>query len=616
MPRRRRRSNVARFAVTAFAAAILLALVPESGRTQTPTQTTDPNADLLAPSLSGNPANPPTFGRSPQPGQTPPADRFTGPSRVGAIPTYGSPTGFGAGDTGFDSQNRSKRQRTARVPAKDSSIAAPTETFDQVPAPPPQVPSRPPVLAQPPAPVVYPAKAASRPGAILPPMPTELPISNPPAEIHPAASANRRGAVLPIPEDIYFQASASTPAPGTPQPNTLPLGAVPQATLPIAAGDPYEQLGIKAGSFLILPAVELSAGYDNNPQHAPGGGGSPEFIVAPELHVRSDWVRHSLTADVAGSYTEYTNDSFVPPLSRPYLNAKTDGRIDVTRDTQVLLEGRVIVSTDNPGSPNIQAGLAKLPIGTTVGGTLGLNEALGRFDVSLKGTVDRSMYQDSQLTDGTTASNEARNFDQFGGILRLGYEVEPGLKPFVELNSDTRIHDVQFDELGEDRDSTGVGAKAGAELKITNWLTGEMAVGYLERDYHDPTLPNIGGMTVDGSLLWQATALTTAKFTAASSVGESVLQGVSGSFSRDFNIQVDHSFRSWLIGTLQAGYGHDNYVGLDRQDNRYFVSGGVTYKMNREVQIKAEVRHDWLTSSQPGNAYEATSALLTLRLQR
>ena len=118
----------------------------------------------------------------------------------------------------------------------------------------------------------------------------------------------------------------------------------------------------------------------------------------------------------------------------------------------------------------------------------------------------------------------------------------------------------------------------------------------MERDYHDPTLPNIGGMTLDGSLIWQATALTTAKLTAASAVSESILQGVSGAFSRDFNIQVDHAFRTWLIGTVQAGYGNDDYLGLSREDNRYFVSGGLTYKMNREMQLKGEVRHDWLTS--------------------
>jgi hypothetical protein len=612
VPRRCRPLSVTGLAV--FAPVAMLALSPLPSFAQT--AVADSSVDLLQPSLQGNPANPPTFtpGNASPANQAPPPGKFTAPSRIGLTPTYGSPTGFGAGDTGFDSQNRTKSQRNARVPAQGSSIV-PESTFDPVPPPPPQVSSQPPVLPPPPAPVVYPAKAASRPGATLPPPPDQLPISNPPAEVHPASAANRPGAILPIPDAIYFAASASTPPPGTPQPNTLPLGAVPQHTLPIAAGDPYEALGIKAGSFLILPAVELSAGYDNNPQHVAGGSGSANYVVAPELHVRSDWSRHSLTADVTGSYTDYTNGSFTPSLSRPFLNAKSDGRIDVTRDTQILTEGRVIVSTDNPGSPNILAGLAKLPIDTTVGGTLGVAQQFSRFDFSLKGTLDRSMYQNSQLTDGESVSNDFRNFDQYAGILRLGYEVDPGFKPFVEISEDTRIHDT-IDTFGENRDSNGASAKLGGDFNLFGSLTGEMAVGYMERDYHDPTLPNISGMTLDGSLIWQATALTTAKFTAASAINESILQDVSGAFSRDFNIEIDHSFRSWLIGMVQAGYGNDDYVGMARDDNRYFVSGGITYKMNRDIQIKGVIRHDWLTSTQAGNAYEATSALLTLRLQR
>ncbi len=161
--------------------------------------------------------------------------------------------------------------------------------------------------------------------------------------------------------------------------------------------------------------------------------------------------------------------------------------------------------------------------------------------------------------------------------MRFGYEVDPGFKPFVEISEDTRIHDA-IDNFGENRNSNGSSAKFGGDFDVFGSLTGEMAVGYMERDYHDPTLPNISGVTLDGSLIWQATALTTAKLTAASTVNESILQGVSGAFSRDFNIEVDHAFRSWLIGTVQAGYGNDDYVGMARDDNRYFVSGGITYK--------------------------------------
>ncbi len=51
-----------------------------------------------------------------------------------------------------------------------------------------------------------------------------------------------------------------------------------------------------------------------------------------------------------------------PTLNRPYFNGKVGGRIDVTHDTRIDLNGRVLVSTDNPGSPNLQANIAKLPV--------------------------------------------------------------------------------------------------------------------------------------------------------------------------------------------------------------------------------------------------------------
>ena len=38
--------------------------------------------------------------------------------------------------------------------------------------------------------------------------------------------------------------------------------------------DPYAQLGLRAGAFLVLPAVEVTGGYDTNPARTPGGRGS------------------------------------------------------------------------------------------------------------------------------------------------------------------------------------------------------------------------------------------------------------------------------------------------------------------------------------------------------
>jgi hypothetical protein len=624
VPRRCRLRIACRVASLApLALIVTLVLCPTPGDAQTaPTNTqtaaaADQPSDLFLPSLQGGPSRFVRRGNTVTADQAPPAGTFTGSAIPATPPVYGSPTGFGAGDTGFNSSN-STRKPPARVTNGGAAIAPlqETTTFDPVPAPPPEVASRPPALARLLPPEVYPARAASRPGATLPPPPDEIPLSNPPAEVHPLTAASRPGAVLPIPPPLDVTSPASTPPPGTPIPGTLPLGAVPHPTLPFIGGDPYEPLGLRAGSFLILPAVELSPGYDNNPQHTPGGPGSATYTVAPELHVRSDWSRNSLTADITGSYFWYGNDSFQPSLNRPYLNSKIDGRIDVTRNTQILLENRFIISTDNPGSPNIQANLAKLPINMTVGGTLGAEQEFGRFDATLKGTIDRTTYQTSHFVDGESSTNDDRAYDQYAGIYRLAYELDPGLKPFVEVSEDKRNYDSPVDIFGEDRSSTGASAKIGGEFKLGgSALVGEMAVGYLHRNYEDPTLPNIGGLTLDGSLLWLATGLTTVKFTATSQVSESTTQGVSGAFSHDVSVEVDHALRRWLIATGTFGYGHDDYVGEGRLDDRYYAVAGLIYKLNPYMQLKGQVRHDWLTSTQSGNAYQSTSVLLTLRLQ-
>ena len=159
--------------------------------------------------------------------------------------------------------------------------------------------------------------------------------------------------------------------------------------------------------------------------------------------MQSDWERHSLTADIAGSYTQYTAN-LLPSLNVPYLNSKVDGRVDVTRDTQIILQLRGIINTDNPGSPNMPAELAKLPLNFDVGETVGVTQKFNRLTMTFKGTFDRATYDNSMLTDGTISSNGDRNFDQYAGIGRFAYEIDPGLKPFVEVEGDQRIHDEQY----------------------------------------------------------------------------------------------------------------------------------------------------------------------------
>ncbi|HEY4142985.1 MAG TPA: outer membrane beta-barrel protein [Pseudolabrys sp.] len=451
-------------------------------------------------------------------------------------------------------------------------------------------------------------------------------------------SQNPTPAVSPYQKPFPTQASKSfASAPGEPPvPDMGPIRRKPtKRRAHVEPDDPYAQLGIRAGGITYFPAVELTGGRDSNPGHTTGGKDASFYTVSPELRAQSDWSRHELKSELRGSYTGFSPDQ-TPTLSRPYFNGTIDGRVDVTRDTRVDLGTRLRVGTDNPGSPNLQAGLSKLPVFVTNGGNVGLGQKFNRFDVSIKGDAERTSYQDSTLTDGSTASNKDRNYDQYAVTLRGGYELSPGVTPFVEVSADTRKHDLNADLSGYQRDSKGLTGKVGSTFELSRLLTGEVAVGYTRRNYEDPRLNNLSGLIGNASLVWTVNALTSVKLSAASTVGESTIAGVSGVLYRDVGLQVDHSFRRWLIGSAKIGFGIDSYKGADvitgidpicgcivtqpgigdRQDKRFSAGLGLTYKLSRTVQVKGEFRQDWLRSNVTGNDYTASIFMLGVRLQQ
>ena len=527
--------------------------------------------DPLAPRLQTDPRHPPHFQKFTRPGlmQLGPPANFSAPAS-------------GAGITGFDSTNARKKTK----PKGRASAGNPRAATSG-------------------------ANAAS-PNANAAPAGTNAAAVN--------ARAIAPGVARPLTISPYQTPPPDTGAfayaPGTPPVELGPIRKLPpRRKAHSEPDDPYTPLGVHAGAFTLLPAIELIGGYDTNPARTPGGAGATLYTVAPELQMRSNWSRHELKADLRGSYTGYSPDA-TPTLSRPNFNGKVDGRVDVTRDTHIDLATRLLVATDNPGSPNLQADLAKLPIFATFGGSAGIGQRFNRFDLAIKGDAERTVYQESTLTDGSTASNADRQYNRFGGTLRGSYEMSPGVKPYVEASADSRVHDLNADISGYQRDSKGLTGTVGTTFELTRQLTGDIGVGYTRRGYEDPRLEQIKGLIVNGSLIWTASALTTAKLSATSSVGESTVSGVSGALYRDVGLQVDHSFRRWLIGTVKVGFGLDDYVGMDREDKRYSAGVGLTYKLNRSIQIKGEFRQDWLRSNVTGSDYTASVFLLGIRFQR
>lgn len=510
---------------------------------------------------------PPDPNADPRKRQQTPASSRVGQNPTNQVPTYGLPAANGASSSGYDSLNR-KRQQPKLYPGQ-------------------------------------PKPKRAGPGSPLPttkPQPSTLGLQKiaPP----PSASANK----APVP------AAMAGTVPGQPLRRRLK-----------ADNDPFGAVGDYAGSFLIKGGLELSAGYDTNPARLNKPVGSPVYVVAPDLLVVSDWERHALVADLRGSFSGYTNnmpatiDGSASPspveIDRPDFTGHIDGRLDVDRDLKLTSQLRLRLATDNPGSPNVQAGLQKYPIYATYGTTVGFDQTFNRFKVAAGATIDRTAYTDSKLTDGSVFDNHDRDFNQYGGVGRFSYDLKPGLKPFVEIQGDTRVHDEAADRNGYFRDSNGGYAKIGSSFEFSRILIGEVSVGYSARNYVDPRLSQLAGFLTSGSLIWNASGLTTVKFSTDTQIAETTIPGSSGVLVHTYAAEVDHDFRRWLTAVGKFTYGTYDYQNQGRNDKTYSLEGNLIYKLNRNIWVKGTLRHDILDSNVAGSSSQGTVVMVGVRLQ-
>lgn len=377
--------------------------------------------------------------------------------------------------------------------------------------------------------------------------------------------------------------------------------------------EPFGPAGIPFGSFTLRSILDLSAGYDTNALRTPGGPGSWFTVVAPQFSLRSNWARHELNAELRGSYSSYYD---VSANNRPEAYANIRGRIDVSTLTRLEIEGRAALTTESPGSPDAVSTAVRPPNVYSYGSTIGVMQRFNRFELALRGLVDRYTYENAMLTSGAIFDLSDRNYVAPGLRLRGSYELSEGIKPFVEIGVDRRMFDREIDFTGIRRGSDGWLVRGGFAFERKGFLTGEVSAGYLQRRYRDPSLPEISGLIFDSSLVWTATPLTKVTLYAVSTIDETMVPSASGLFRHEARITVEHAFRRWLLGSVSLGYGIEDYRGSGLVDHRLRASASLTYYFNRMLALRGELRHERLRSDLPGQDYTANVALLGLRLQR
>ena len=315
-------------------------------------------------------------------------------------------------------------------------------------------------------------------------------------------------------------------------------------------------------------------------------------------------------------YDNYFNDH---SANAPYGSGKVSGRVDVSRDLSFDAEGRFTLTEETPNSLGLSGETIKstnTPLQATYGATVGGTDRFGRFSLALHGLVDRSVYQDATMSNGVVNDLNTDDFNDYGVTLRGSYEVSRAISPFVQGTFDSRQYDSIRDFSGYERNSTGFGLFVGASFDLPRLLTGELSVGYGERDYADPRFKPVTGPLINANLIWTPTALTTVTFRAQDAISDATLAGASATLAHFYSLDVAHRvLRNVLLGA-SASYETEKYYGLLQTDNTTTFGVRAEYDLGRNVVLKATANRSIYVSTTPSANYTQNVFMLGLRVQQ
>ena len=376
--------------------------------------------------------------------------------------------------------------------------------------------------------------------------------------------------------------------------------------------NPYAPLGLRLGTFVVVPTLEQGITWTSNANDSPDGEEAVLSESTLRLNATSDWSRHRATINAFGTIRKTLSGQEIKEI-------EGGGDANLELDIAHGLVGRASlgysVGREGASSPVSIVGVEEQPLRHTIDGSVGLEKTLGPLRLGLTGEVSRDQFGDAELIGGGTLSQSDRNSTLALLRLRAGYEISPAFMPFVELEGGRRFYDEDRDSAGYARSADRLGASAGVALDLSEKLSGEVSAGWISEDFEDERLRSISGVALAASLDWSPVRGTLVGLDASTTVEGSTDPGESGSLLYSGTLRIERQMRSNLTGDLAFGAAYRDY---EAGGHDLILNGeaALTWWLNRYTGLVGRASYERQTSSLPDRDYETTSFFMGVRMQR
>lgn len=317
--------------------------------------------------------------------------------------------------------------------------------------------------------------------------------------------------------------------------------------------------------------------------------------LAPALKAIGGIGKHRFQVSYTGDYAKFADNS-----EADFSDHDLRGRIDLghTLRFNSKFEAGYQKDHEDPGSINrIQLDMSeynKFDQSFLLAGiSYGTEEAIGRIFFDYRRT-DK---------DYTTNNSDFLDFiaDQYSG--RFTYKIAPNTR--VYLDSVITKYDYT-PGINIELDNTDKRYRAGVKWDFTGKLTGDINIGYQDRDYILENIQDISGLAYDGKITFAINSYTKVIGAAKRESVDSSLEEAGGFLRTTYSVSLNHELTELLKINLDAAYANDELVfSSSREDKRYAYQMGIEYDLLRNVVISAGYTYEKRDSTQSIANYQA-----------
>lgn len=293
------------------------------------------------------------------------------------------------------------------------------------------------------------------------------------------------------------------------------------------------------------------------------------FNLKPKINLVGAFGKHRLDFDYKGDYSKYLD----------YNDASYDDhslKTSLSLNHSVKFQTKIIASYqrdhEEPGTINrVQLDITEYNLYEMsfidVSGVYGRPQASGRIEFGYR-KVDKE-----NLNNGLDYLSYIS--DQYDG--KFIYKIAPKTNTYIQLSSS----ELDYENNGNfELDNEYRRYRLGLTWEFTNTMTGDVNVGYQDRDYKQENITDISGLAYYISLDWSATERTNINFNASREAIDSSLEEASGFLRTTYSSDMTHELTELLEVGIELGYSQDDLVNTsDRKDKRYFLGLKLNYKL-------------------------------------